>query len=313
MQVGIITISGRQIGVIMQTEYVADTYTPALSGDAGYGGNTMLDEGGEVGAGGGSGHAPPGVRRRASRGNAERRGDGPRSDGPKSTDGMDAYEGSLPEKRRPPKDERDIPYSGGTGHPFDRERFSQELATNPELREKVKRLSLGENQDPTANLAVIESMMNRAVTRGTTLEKQARRHRQSGKDEGGYYAGYAQSYSPEKGEMAERNIDKALRGSNVTNYATDNASSWLAEKNKRTGRFTPHRDFNRESFFSPGSAEPVLRDRWQRLNKRAKEFENPDPSIDGIAPPSMGKASDKISSAATKVRVADAPDGEDKK
>jgi hypothetical protein len=34
-----------------------------------------------------------------------------------------------------------------------------------------------------------------------------------------------------------------------------------------------HQKINGESFFSPGHAEPALRDRWQKLNQRATEFE----------------------------------------
>jgi hypothetical protein len=34
-----------------------------------------------------------------------------------------------------------------------------------------------------------------------------------------------------------------------------------------------HTTINGESFFSPGSAETSLRDRWQALNKRATKFE----------------------------------------
>jgi hypothetical protein len=57
-----------------------------------------------------------------------------------------------------------------------------------------------------------------------------------------------------------------LAGSNITGNATDNSSSSLAAREKATGSFRHHRDINGESFFSPGHAEPVLRDRWQRLN-----------------------------------------------
>lgn len=166
----------------------------------------------------------------------------------------------------------DIPYSK-TGNPFDRTRFEKELAEKPWLREKMKHIGLGENQDPRANLAVYETMMNRAVVRGTSLEAQARRHRQSGVDEGGYYAGWAPHYSSDKGEMAERNIGEALKGSNISKYATDNSSGGMAEGEASSGKFNRHMKINGESFFSPGWAETGHRDTWQRLNKRAQEHE----------------------------------------
>jgi hypothetical protein len=160
-----------------------------------------------------------------------------------------------------------------SGNPFDRERFAKELEEKPWLKEKIKHISLGENQDPRANAAVMETMMNRAVVRGTSLEQQAKRHRSSGVDEGGYYAGYAPHYSTAKGEMADRNLSAALRGSNITNYATDNSSGALAARERASGSFRHHDTINGESFFSPGSAEPALRDRWQSLNKKAQEHE----------------------------------------
>lgn len=179
-----------------------------------------------------------------------------------------------------------IPYSK-TGNPFDRDRFKKELEEKPWLREKIKHISLGENQDPHANLAVMETMMNRAVVRGTSLEQQARRHRSSGKDEQGYYAGYASSYNAQKGEMADRNIAEALKGSNITNYATDNSSGSLADRERASGAFKHHRTINRESFFSPGRAEPALRDRWDRLNQKAQEHENDKTTTNPVIDPTI--------------------------
>lgn len=180
----------------------------------------------------------------------------------------------------------DIPYSS-TGNPFDRSRFAAELEAKPWLKEKIKHISLGENQDPRANAAVLETMMNRAIVRGTSLEAQARRHHSSGVDEGGYYAGYAPGYSNEKSEMVDRNMANALRGSNITGYATDNSSGSLAAREIASGSFKHHGTINGESFFSPGHAEPKLRERWRELNKKAQEHERAkvatpviDPSIE---------------------------------
>jgi hypothetical protein len=171
----------------------------------------------------------------------------------------------------------DIPYSS-SGNPFDRARFAKELEEKPWLREKMRHISLGENQDPRANLAVLETMMNRAVVRGTSLEQQAKRHRSSGVDEGGYYAGWAPHYSGDKRTMFDRNLGEALgqsgRGqSNISNYATDNSSGAMAADETATGKFRLHTKINGESFFSPGWKEPAFRDRWQRLHKQANDHE----------------------------------------
>jgi hypothetical protein len=172
----------------------------------------------------------------------------------------------------------DIPTSS-KGNPFDRERFRSELAQKPWLKEKMAHISLGENQDPRANLAVIETMMNRATVRGTTLEAQVRRHRSSGVDEGGYYAGWASSFPDSKRHMFEQNLGSALgtggKGqSNISNYATDNSSGGMAEGEASSGRFHRHAKINGESFFSPGSAEPAQEQHWQQLYNRAQTFES---------------------------------------
>lgn len=303
MQVGIITIGGRQVGVIMQGQDSVDTDTPPMPDYDDRGGNSQL------------GDDVPGSRDPEGNGTIRRRSHSGRSGGSpehrerraptaQSSDGMDAYGDGDGGKSRAKEKYTDTPYGVGKGNPFDRARFARELEEKPWLREKIKHISLGENQDPTANLAVIETMMNRAAVRGTSLEQQAKRHRTSGKDEGGYYAGYAPSYSPSQGALADRSIDKALMGSNVTNYATDNSSGALAAGEKQNGRFVHHKDFNRESFFSPGSAEPAFRSKWQQMRRAVDKYENPDPSVDGIAPPSMGKASDKTSALPAKTRLA---------
>jgi hypothetical protein len=61
--------------------------------------------------------------------------------------------------------------------------------------------------------------MNRADMMGTSLEHELRRT-----SEGGYYKGYRSNVSAESRAMIEQNIDAALGGSNVSNYATDNSS-----------------------------------------------------------------------------------------
>lgn len=317
MQVGIVTISGRQVGVIMQGETSVDTTSPPMPDYGDRGGNTQLGD--DVpGSRDPEGHAPEGIRRRAQSGShrsGERTGGHPERRAPQaqSSDGMDPYgDGDGGKSRARERPDTATPYGVGKGNPFDRSRFAKELEEKPWLRQKIKNISLGENQDPTANLSVFETMMNRAAVRGTSLEQQAKRHRSSGKDEGGYYAGYTENYTAEKSALAERNIDKALMGSNVTNYATDNSSGALAASEKQNGRFVHHKDFNRESFFSPGSAEPAFRRRWQEMRKGVDRYEHPDPSIDGIAPPGVAlPAKDKTSSVAPKTPATGSKD-EDK-
>jgi hypothetical protein len=263
MEVGTITVDGRQIGTVTMTEGdAADPFVPDLgyepSGRAG---------GSDTGKGfhhHGIGHSRPGHGEHEHEPTGHRHGPGhfPRGE---------AREKDRDQRHSQPLG--DIPYSS-SGNPFSRERFAKELEDKPELKEKLAHISLGENQDPRANTAVLETMMNRAVTRGTSLEQQAKRHRSSGVDEGGYYAGWAPHYSSDKREMFDRNLGEVLKGSNVSSYATDNSSGDLAAREKASGAFKHHMTLNGESFFSPGSAQPALRDKWQRLNKQAVEHEN---------------------------------------
>lgn len=139
---------------------------------------------------------------------------------------------------------------------IDRSRFAAELKDNPALRQKIMAIAAGENLDPTANQAVLETMMNRAAMSGTSLAAQATLHRTSGIDEHGYYAGYNPKAlnRPKVVSMIESNLDKVLAGSNVSNLATDNASGSFAEKQRKSGAFTYRSAYGGETFFSPGNA-----------------------------------------------------------
>jgi hypothetical protein len=264
VEVGSITVDGRQVGVITQTDGILPEIVPVMLS---VGEDTPIDGHGSSERGG----RPEGGDHRHGRPHAHH---GAPQEHQSHRHGPGHYERGEDRHKASGEDAGNIPYSG-SGSPFDRARFAKELADKPWLREKIKHISLGENQDPRANAAVMETMMNRAVVRGTSLEAQAKRHRSSGVDEGGYYAGYAAHYSGEKGDMAERNLDRVLAGSNITNYATDNSSGDLAAREKASGAFKHHIDLgdrrHPESFFSPGHAEPALRDRWQTLNRRAQE------------------------------------------
>jgi hypothetical protein len=153
---------------------------------------------------------------------------------------------------------------------FDRSRFAAELEAKPWLKEKILGIASGENKDPQANLAVIESMMNRAAARGTSLEQAAKL---VGEGNGGYYAGYDPGAlrRPAIRKMIEGNLRAALGGSNVSNYATDNSSGGLAEREKRSGKFRLQFEHGGESFFSPGTAGgahgPASRERYEAWRK----------------------------------------------
>ena len=150
---------------------------------------------------------------------------------------------------------------------INRERFRQELANNPALRDKILRIAANEQgNNPQGTQAVIESMMNRAEVRGTSLEAQARWHR----SENGYYQegsmGRGALENPGQREILEHGLSEALAGSNISNYATDNSSGELAERERSSGAFRLRSQYGGESFFAPGTAEPGLArayDRWQ--------------------------------------------------
>src|SRR5882724_4245097 len=261
MQVGTITVDGRQIGIVAMNidgSDATDTFVPDL--DYNPSGRAEGSDTGKAFHHHGIGHSRP------SHDQGHDHPDAGHRHGPGNYPRGEAREKDQQQRHGQPIGE--IPYSS-SGNPFDRERFAKELEAKPWLREKMKHISLGENQDPRANLAVLETMMNRAVVRGTSLEQQVKRHRSSGVDEGGYYAGYAPHFSDDKSRMFERNMGEVLKGSNLTGYATDNSSGALAAGEKATGKFRHHMTINGESFFSPGSAEPALRDKFQSLHKRA--------------------------------------------
>lgn len=152
-----------------------------------------------------------------------------------------------------------------------RDRARAELAAKPWLKDKILRIAANEQgAHPLGTQGVLETMMNRAAVRGTDVETQAKWH---GGESGGYYAmgsmGRGALENPHSRAILNESLERVLGGSNITSNATDNSSSTLAAREKATGSFRHHLDVNGESFFSPGSAEPVLRDRWARLNYEA--------------------------------------------
>jgi hypothetical protein len=106
----------------------------------------------------------------------------------------------------------------------------------------------------------METMMNRASVRHTSLAQQLRLV-----GEGHGYYPTMRGYNARQNTILDENLAKVLGGSNVSGNATDNSSSWLAEKEKRTGSFRWLKDINRESFFAPGHADPRQAAEWDRL------------------------------------------------
>jgi hypothetical protein len=153
---------------------------------------------------------------------------------------------------------------------LDRSRFEAELKAKPWLRDKIMRIAANEEgSNPAGTQAIIESMMNRAEVRGTSLEQQAKWHRR----EGGYYdegnMGRGALENARHREILEHSLSEALAGSNVSNYATDNSSGNLAAGERATGKFRYRSGGGAggigDTMFSPGSAEPrraQAYDRW---------------------------------------------------
>ncbi len=140
--------------------------------------------------------------------------------------------------------------SGGLA--ADRARFQKELDENPALREKILRIAANEQgKHGLGTQAVLESMMNRASFKRTSLAAQAK-----WVGEGGYYAqgnmGRGALENKEHAAILNESLKKVLGGSNITDYATDNASQGLAAKRKANQEMEWTKDFGGESFFRPG-------------------------------------------------------------
>ncbi|WP_024517073.1 N-acetylmuramoyl-L-alanine amidase [Bradyrhizobium sp. Tv2a-2] len=127
-----------------------------------------------------------------------------------------------------------------------RDRAREELKAHPELNEKAMHIFAGENPDPDASTALWEETINRMAVRGTTLDKELRRT-----NEGGYYEGWRDEVSTATRKTLEASRDRALNYSNVSNYATDNSSGGLARRDRESGNFTEKQVYNGEHFFGP--------------------------------------------------------------
>jgi hypothetical protein len=174
---------------------------------------------------------------------------------------------SRPRSVRPDgSDDATPPASGGaTNLADDRARFRKELAEKPWLREKLLGIGAGENRDPQANQAVFEETLNRASVSGHSLEHEARTTK-----EGGYYEGYNPGALNNQAFRAasEKRLDAALAGSNVSNFATDNSSGSLAQREAGSGRFIEQFTSGGEHFFSPGTSGNFSRSKWSAWRQR---------------------------------------------
>ena len=144
------------------------------------------------------------------------------------------------------------PGAGGGGLAADRAKFKAEMDADPALREKVLRIAANEQgKHGLGTQAVIESMMNRASHRGRTLRQEAK-----WTSEGGYYEvgnlGRGALENKEHAAILADSLDKVLKGSNVSDYATDNASQNLAKKRTRNREMEWAAEYGGETFYRPG-------------------------------------------------------------
>jgi hypothetical protein len=155
---------------------------------------------------------------------------------------------------------------------IDRSQFVKEMQDKPWLRQRAMEIAANEegtNQQGTQQ--IIESAMNRAQVRGTSLEKQLK-----WTSEGGYYddarghgRAVATAASPQGQKILGRSVDNALGGSNAAEYATDNSSGDLAAREARTGKFKYiKKSPGGDTLFSPGSAEPNLVPKFENWKEK---------------------------------------------
>jgi uncharacterized membrane protein YgcG len=224
---------------IAYTPGAGEKITPA---EAGLYGGSGGDGGGSFSGGGGGGHFGGGGAS-GGWGGGDHDGDSSSDSTGPSTDNVP--NGTLAEQRQ---------------------RLAEEFKSNPGLRAKIMRIAANEQgRHPQGTQAVMESLFNRALVRGTSLEQAARWFRG---ERGGYYQmgsmGRGALENPASRAILERSLANTLAGSNIANYATDNSSGSLAASERATGKFRFRQGYTGETFFAPGSAEPGLAHKWDR-------------------------------------------------
>jgi hypothetical protein len=127
-----------------------------------------------------------------------------------------------------------------------RKKFSEEMAKDPELREKVRAMaSAEEGGDSEARKAVIETMMNRATAHGKSLADTVGNRAYYEPYQNGAFDRHlnkVRSNSNLSGAI-DKEIDEVLAGSNRSNYATHNGSAGVrlnAMKTQTTGWDSPN-------------------------------------------------------------------------
>lgn len=244
---------GTHIGVLLALREFRAEVEGSSTGAGGGGGGMMAanySPGGGV-SGGGGGGGISGSLRRSLGGSYAPSGAGAGAGGPLRSE-IGSGEAAP------------TPAASGPGLAADRARFANELAQKPWLKNRIMQISLGENTDSRANLAVMETIFNRASARGVSLEEATKGVAQGGYYPGSTFSGGARNMQLAKyAAMAQAHWDQVMGGSNVSNYATDNSSQGLAIRERATGRFTYQSQFGgaggtgspgMETFFSPGGA-----------------------------------------------------------
>lgn len=121
---------------------------------------------------------------------------------------------------------------GGSGGTVDRSRFNAEFQSNPELYSRIAALAQVEvGGQPAAHQAFVETVFNRAEAQGSSLMSVVTNGR------GRYYPnlGNPAALTPEQHAYWKGVIDSVRAGSNVSNFATDNASAGVAANRRAQG------------------------------------------------------------------------------
>jgi hypothetical protein len=165
---------------------------------------------------------------------------------------------------------------------IDRAHHRAFLEAHPATKDKILAIMAGEQgESPRGTQAIAEETMNRADVRGQDLAEATKIH---GMEPGGYSAGYKPGAlnNPKWRAVLEDSLEKALKGSNVNNWATDNSSAGLAASEAKGGEFTSTGDqITGESFWTR-NLERAAHAAWKAKQSGRTDTTN-GPSSAGIA------------------------------
>jgi len=136
-----------------------------------------------------------------------------------------------------------------------REAFRKELDANPALRQKIMTIAANENNDPRAQQAIMETMMNRAAMRGKSLASEATwvtEHPGYYDDRKGRHRGIAAYNNEQTRAGLNSRLESALGGSNVSKWGTGNASGSFVEGRINKGMYSRTVQYGGESFVTEG-------------------------------------------------------------